>query len=91
MNCQVVGLGAMGVPAVDLHPQSERDIQIQSIGFSQCGQLQITANDAADVTIVGNDSATTRSSIPAHLSPGRAGDVPHRESSAIKHFQGIAF
>jgi hypothetical protein len=56
-NCQVIGLGATGVPGLVVTLQQTASLDFESSTFSQCGQINVSALDMATVQMVGNDFA----------------------------------
>ncbi len=90
-NADVIGLGAMDVPGVEVTVGGSNALEISGSVFDRCGPPSLTANDQAPVTISGN---TFQPNIltPVNNEADYAGSHPSLNiagsSSAAKLFQG---
>ena len=90
-NADVIGLGAMDVPSIEVTVSGSRGVEISGAVFDRCGPLSITANDRAPVAIRGNTFQPNLLT-PVTSEPDYAGSHPSLvfagNSTAPKLFQG---
>src|SRR5262249_40993949 len=90
-NADLIGVGSMDVPSIEVTAQGSSGIEISGSTFDRCGPLALTANDQAPVTIVGN-TMQPNTLTPVNSEADYAGPHPSITlsggSSAAKSFQG---
>jgi hypothetical protein len=90
-DADVVGLGDMDIPGLDVTVQGQSAIEITGSMFDRCGPPQLTANDQAQITFRGNTLAPNILT-PVNAEPNYAGSHPSLvfmgNSTAQKTFQG---
>jgi hypothetical protein len=90
-NADIIGLGAMDVPGLEVSVRGSNAVEITDSVFDRCGPPLITANDQAPVTVRGTTFASNTLT-PVSSEPDYAGSHPSLvfagTSSAPKLFQG---
>jgi hypothetical protein len=90
-NADIIGLGSMDVPAIEVTAQGTNTIEISGSVFDRCGPLGLTANDQAPVILQGN-TIQPNTLTPVNSEADYAGSHPSitvsGSSSAAKRFQG---
>ena len=90
-NADVIGLGSMDMPGLDIAVRGTNAIEITDSVFDRCGPPIFTANDQAPVTLRGN-TFQPNTLTPVNEQPDYGGSHPSLvlagTSSAPKLFQG---
>jgi hypothetical protein len=90
-NADVIGLGAMDVPSIEVTVQGTNTLEISGSVLDRCGPLSLTANDQAPVILQGN-TIQPNTLTPVNSEADYAGSHPSitvsGSSGAAKRFQG---
>jgi hypothetical protein len=90
-NADVIGLGSMDVPGIEVTAKGTSTLEISGSVFDRCGPLSLTANDQAPVILEGNTiqpNTLTPVNDEADYAASHPSITVAGSSTAAKRFQG---